>query len=82
MSGIHPLCASAESQLRAIIFTWREANLNVHELLYKLRMTHSSASCAARESSVVQTGVKSAGCENIIAQLNKNNYSRLLMIGD
>lgn len=59
ISGIHPLWASTESQLRAISFT--------------LRLVNSGASSTARANSVVQTGVKSAGCENKIAQLKQGD---------
>src|ERR1700685_957808 len=59
MSLIHSLCDSALSTDNAIVFT--------------LRLSNSLASLAVRPSSVVQTGVKSAGCENSTPQLSPSH---------
>lgn len=55
MSLIQSRCDCGESQLRPISLTFRLVN--------------SGANCANFASSVVQTGVKSRGCEKRIAQL-------------
>ena len=39
-------------------------------MTFTLRLSHSSLRAATRPSSVVQTGVKSLGCENSTAQLS------------
>ena len=56
MSPIHLLCESTGSTLSAMTFTFRLSN--------------SGFSFATRPSSVVQTGVKSFGCEKSTAQLD------------
>src|SRR5580765_1672506 len=56
MSAAHLLCESTGSTLSPITFT--------------LRFSKSGFSFAMYPSSVVQTGVKSLGCENRIAQLS------------
>jgi predicted RNA-binding protein with RPS1 domain len=56
MSAIHFLCSSTPSTETPITLV--------------PRFSHSSASCATAPNSVVQTGVKSFGCENRIAQLS------------
>src|ERR1700761_5922729 len=64
MSLIHSLCDSALSPDNAIVFT--------------LRLSNSLASLAVRPSSVVQTGVKSAGCENRTPQLSPSHSWNLM----
>ena len=59
MSLTHFICFSTGSQESPITFTF---------LFLK-----SSVWAASELSSVVQTGVKSAGCENRTPHLNKNN---------
>src|SRR4051794_27824249 len=56
MSEAHPLCESSGSTDTPITFT--------------LRLSNSPLRPATAPSSVVQTGVKSFGCENRIAQLS------------
>ena len=56
MSLLHLPCESSGSTLRPITFT--------------LRLSNSGLSLATVPSSVVQTGVKSFGCENSTAQLS------------
>src|SRR5919204_5032402 len=55
MSSDQPLCLSTGSTERPISLT--------------PRLSNSGFSLASKPSSVVQTGVKSLGCENSIAQL-------------
>ena len=55
MSSAHLLCESTGSTLRPMILT--------------LRLSNSGLSRAVSPSSVVQTGVKSLGCENRTPQL-------------
>src|SRR5579864_5434742 len=64
MSLIHSLCDSALSTDKAIVFT--------------LRFSNSPASLAVNPSSVVQTGVKSAGCENSTPQLSPSHSWNLM----
>src|SRR5258708_36184926 len=64
ISLIHSLCDSALSTDNAIVFT--------------LRFSNSPASFAVKPSSVVQTGVKSAGCENSTPQLSPSQSWNLM----
>ena len=65
MSSIHLRCESTGSTDSAITFTLRFAN--------------SSFSLAVRPSSVVHTGVKSAGCENSTPQLSPSHSWKLIV---
>src|ERR1700733_12912330 len=60
MSLIHRWCESSGSTLTAMTFTFRLAN--------------SFLSLATAPSSVVQTGVKSAGCEKRTPQLSPSHW--------
>src|SRR6266702_1624284 len=64
MSLIHSLCDSLLSTDNAIVFT--------------LRLSNSLANFAVRPSSVVQTGVKLAGCENRTPQLSPSHSWNLM----
>ena len=64
MSAIQRSCSSAPSTLRPMTLT--------------PRLLHSSSSLAVAPNSVVQTGVKSAGCEKSTHQLSPmNSWKRI-----
>src|SRR5947209_17967301 len=65
MSLAQPLCESMGSTLRPMIFTLRRSNSG-------LMRAHSP-------SSVVQTGVKSLGCENRTPQLSPSHSWKLIV---
>src|SRR5881396_3265941 len=65
MSTIHFSCESTGSTDRAIALT--------------LRLANSSFSLAVGPSSVVHTGVKSAGCENSTPQLSPSHWWKLIV---
>lgn len=55
-----------------IHFKWDSAESHDNAIGFTLRFTNSGWSCATRANSVVQTGVKSAGCEKRIPHLEIN----------
>lgn len=63
ISSIHAKWEVTLSHDSAIGFTWRRSN--------------SGYSCATRANSVVQTGVKSAGCENSMPHLIKKRKIKI-----
>ena len=64
MSPTQPLCEATGSTESAITLT--------------LRLSNSALSLATRPSSVVQTGVKSAGCENSTPHLSPSHSWNLI----
>ena len=63
-----PAFAPATFSMSAFHFLWSSTPSTETPITLVPRAAHSSASCATAPNSVVQTGVKSFGCENKIAQ--------------
>src|SRR5690606_12304230 len=59
-----PTAAFWVSSMSLIQFLWESALSTEIAIAFTLRFLNSGSSFAVRPSSVVQTGVKSAGCEN------------------
>ncbi len=74
-----PALVPATDSMSPFHFTWSSALSTEMPITLVLRFSHSSASCATAPNSVVQTGVKSLGCENRIAQLSPIQSWKLIV---